>query len=415
VLIGSNLTHEQPMLGNWVRKAAFNNAAVYSINPVDFDFHMPLAGRAIVQPHVLPHTLAALAKALTKEKGVMISTDQKAAWEQLVIPQAIALMASELAAPGSKLLLLGALALNHPEAAEMLSWIHLIATALGAPIGCLTEGANAQGAWLMGAVPYRDSTGRVTEPGMSWVEAIAKPRKGYWLFGIDPEEDCAMPATATRALQEADTLVAFSAHLSPWLQAHAEVILPIAPFTENAGTLINCEGRWQGFNACVKPLQDARPGWQVLCVLASLNRAPNLAYDTLPEIQEAIKTQLRQATAAESAKSQGLILPAAPRDQLIRIGYWPMYRVDALCRRAEPLQQVPVSYGALAATLNPATAARYHLRAGQLVNVQQGDAKLELPVLIDASIPDDCVLIPAGFAQTAVLDALFGEIELVST
>ena len=40
---------------------------------------------------------------------------------------------------------------------------------------------------------------------------------------------------------------------------HADVLLPIAPFTETSGTFVNAEGRVQSFNGVVKPLGDARP------------------------------------------------------------------------------------------------------------------------------------------------------------
>jgi NADH-quinone oxidoreductase subunit G len=40
---------------------------------------------------------------------------------------------------------------------------------------------------------------------------------------------------------------------------NADVLLPIAPFTETAGSFVNAEGRLQSFHGVVKPLGDARP------------------------------------------------------------------------------------------------------------------------------------------------------------
>ena len=48
------------------------------------------------------------------------------------------------------------------------------------------------------------------------------------------------------------------------------MLLPIAPFTETAGTFINAEGRIQSFHAVVKPLGETRPAWKVLRVLGNL-------------------------------------------------------------------------------------------------------------------------------------------------
>jgi NADH-quinone oxidoreductase subunit G len=50
----------------------------------------------------------------------------------------------------------------------------------------------------------------------------------------------------------------------------ADVLLPIAPFTETSGTFVNAEGRVQSFHGVVKPLGDARPAWKVLRVLGNL-------------------------------------------------------------------------------------------------------------------------------------------------
>jgi NADH-quinone oxidoreductase subunit G len=38
--------------------------------------------------------------------------------------------------------------------------------------------------------------------------------------------------------------------------AVADVMLPIAPFTETAGSFVNAEGRLQSFHGVVKPLGD---------------------------------------------------------------------------------------------------------------------------------------------------------------
>ena len=42
-------------------------------------------------------------------------------------------------------------------------------------------------------------------------------------------------------------------HRSTQMSVYADVLLPTAPFTENEGTLINAEGRWQSFEAVVAP------------------------------------------------------------------------------------------------------------------------------------------------------------------
>ena len=61
---------------------------------------------------------------------------------------------------------------------------------------------------------------------------------------------------------------------------YADVLLPIAPFTETSGTFVNTEGRVQSFNGVVKPLGEARPAWKVLRVLGNLLGLAGFDYDT---------------------------------------------------------------------------------------------------------------------------------------
>jgi NADH-quinone oxidoreductase subunit G len=55
---------------------------------------------------------------------------------------------------------------------------------------------------------------------------------------------------------------------------YADALLPVSPYTETAGTFVNCEGRSQAFNGVVKPLGETRPAWKVLRVLGSLLGLP---------------------------------------------------------------------------------------------------------------------------------------------
>ena len=63
LLVGCNLRHELPLLHQRLHKAGKRGAKVFAINPVDFDFTFPVAGKAIVAPSLLPGALAAVAQA----------------------------------------------------------------------------------------------------------------------------------------------------------------------------------------------------------------------------------------------------------------------------------------------------------------------------------------------------------------
>ncbi len=127
------------------------------------------------------------------------------------------------------------------------------------------------GAHLVGALPG--------EGGLNAREVFEQPRKGYVLLNVEPEFDTANPAQALAALNQAEMVVV----LSPFQTGaeYADVLLPIAPFTETAGTFVNAEGTVQTFNGVVRPLGDTRPAWKVLRVLGSLLGLPGFEFDTV--------------------------------------------------------------------------------------------------------------------------------------
>src|SRR4029453_8822780 len=106
-----------------------------------------------------------------------------------------------------------------------------------ATVGLLTEGANTVGGYLVGAYPRQG--------GLNARDMIEQPRKAYVLGNAEPDYDLANPAAAAQALQSAETVIACSIYRNGALD-YADVILPITPFTETAGTFVNWEGRVRG-------------------------------------------------------------------------------------------------------------------------------------------------------------------------
>ncbi len=66
---------------------------------------------------------------------------------------------------------------------------------------------------------------------------------------------------------------------------YADVLLPIAPFTETSGTFINTEGRVQTFNGVVAPLGETRPAWKVLRVLGNMLELDGFDFDTPEQVR----------------------------------------------------------------------------------------------------------------------------------
>jgi predicted molibdopterin-dependent oxidoreductase YjgC len=62
-------------------------------------------------------------------------------------------------------------------------------------------------------------------------------------------------------------LVVQSSYESP-LTERAQVVLPMATWTERAGSLTNTDGRVQKVHKAIEPQGDAKPDWEILSLLA---------------------------------------------------------------------------------------------------------------------------------------------------
>ena len=126
------------------------------------------------------------------------------------------------------------------------------------------------------SAPMRSGSPRVgVLPGNGGLDAqamLAKPRKGYVLYGVEPPHDFADGAAALKALQRAEHVVAFSAFASAAMREVADVILPIALLPEMDATLVNVDGLAQGVAAGAKAPGQARAGWKVLRALGGALR-----------------------------------------------------------------------------------------------------------------------------------------------
>lgn len=75
---------------------------------------------------------------------------------------------------------------------------------------------------------------------------------------------------------------------TPELLEYADVLLPVAPFSETAGSFINMEGRFQAFNGVVDHLGDVRPAWKVLRVLGNVLNLEGFDYETVEDVRRSL-------------------------------------------------------------------------------------------------------------------------------
>lgn len=118
-------------------------------------------------------------------------------------------------------------------------------------------------------------------------------------------------------------------------------MLPIGTFAETSGTYVNAEGRWQSFAGAARPLGESRPGWKVLRVLANLMNVPGFEYVSSEEVLDEIGQAVGAARGTRADTGYRGSFSAAPAGG--SAPDVPMYRVDAVVRRAEALQATSVA------------------------------------------------------------------------
>jgi NADH-quinone oxidoreductase subunit G len=331
LIVGSDLRHEVPMLAHRIRKAAIKGGAqVAFVNPRRFDYMFPIAGYVaetdlVAELSSLVHAAAGAAnKPVPPGVGAATVTD---AHKSLI---------AALSHGTRRAVILGTLAQRHPAYSQLKALSAVLAELCQASVGCVTEGPNAAGAYLAGAVPHRESGGAPLKvAGLSARQMLDSPLKAYVLLGgIDPANDLAVDAAA---LASADLVVGVTTHLPESLRGVVHVVLPIGTFAETSGTYVNAEGRWQSWAGAAKLPGEARPGWKVLRVLANLLNLHGVDYNSSDEIRDALKA-LCGARLEPAREGWGGAMPNGE----IPKGHWmeiPPYQSDQLVRGSEPLQK----------------------------------------------------------------------------
>jgi len=404
LLVGTNIRKEQPILGHRLRKAARNGAAIMALNPVDYKFTFDLAGNVTGLPGNLTTSLAAIAKVLSEKTGKKLPADA-ASWTKGVTPTEEEIrIANTLLEKDNTVVLFGPLLANTAIASAARALAELVADFSGARFGNLPE-ANSVGGWLAGCVPHRGVAGAEVASGRNARNMISEPLRGYLLFGVEPELDFSDGSRARTAMHAADFVAMVSAFkpskTGTTANDYADVLLPMGAFTETAGTYINGEGRVQAFTGAVPPRGEARPGWKIARVLGSMMELEGFDHVSIDDV----RADMGFGDVPASAKLKTWRVPekAEPRlSELNRITEVPIYVVDALVRRA-PALQATHDNPPPAARMNSAQAAKSGLSGGQRVTVRMVEGSAQLDLVIDERVPDGCVLVAQGYAETATL------------
>jgi len=411
LLVGSNLRKDQPLLNTRLRKAVVKRGATgFSISSYDYDFNYPLRGTSVCDPAATVAELAGIAVALLDGASVPAAWGERLA-DVVATPWQREVAGALKQQPGA-LILLGDEAVASPFYGALRALAALIAELARGTLAETSPGGNGAGAWLAGAVPHRRTGGGHLQPGgLNGRVMLEQHLRGYLLAGFEPEFDCADGSAALAALNAAQCVVVLSPFVTDAMRDYADVILPLAAFTETGGSFVNGEGRWQSFEGALKPLGEARPGWKILRVLANLLDLPGFEHDDVAAVRAEMQAAVEAVELPAVVVDPATLVWPAPNAGLTRVGDWPSYRSDALVRRAGALQQ-RADLPAAAVYLNDAACRRLGFAAGDRLRVRQGEAALELPLAVDARVADGTAYIPSGVAGTQGLGPAFGPLSL---
>ncbi|MDP1537517.1 MAG: NADH-quinone oxidoreductase subunit NuoG [Burkholderiales bacterium] len=404
LVIGSTLRKDHPLIAQRLRQSTKKNTELNLLHAVDDDLLMRVANKAIVAPGLLPQTLAQVVKAAAELKNVAVPEAVRAAMADVTVGDEAKRIAQSMASGEKAGVLLGNFAEQHPAAGELHALAQALGEILGCPFGFLGAAANSVGGYVAGCMP----DGRI--PGKNARQMIEAPLKAYLLLGVEPELDMHDPRQAIAALKQAELVVAMSP-FQHYATEYAHVLLPIAPFTETAGTYINTEGRVQTFNGVVQPLGETRPAWKVLRVLGNLLGLPGFEHDSAEDAQrEALHGKTEILNKNNKLNNTLGVLEAADGG-LSRIAEVPIYAADALARRAPSLQKTRDAQPPRA-VMNRALADQLALRDGDLVRLAQDGGEVTLPYAVDDKLPAGCVRLALACAETAALGAAAASLTL---
>jgi len=416
LLIGSNIRKEQPVANLRLRKAVVNNRAQISfLNPREYELNYPLAHNIAVAPQKMVAELAAITAAVFKSDGSKVPENLQAVLAAVKPDNTHKALAKQLMDADNSTILLGNIAAMHPQFSVLRTLADAIARQTGSCPGYLTEGANAAGAWLAGAIPHRGAGGHNEGniSGKHLLELMDETLAACLLVNIEPDTDVGDAAKLMTALHRADFVVSISSYQSASLKQVADVMLPAANFTETSGTYVNVEGYWQSFKGIVTSPGEARPAWKILRVLGNMTGVDGFDYLSSAEVKDEVRSCCESIELDNTLAISTKLQPLQVSDKLYRAADVPIYATDAIVRRADSLQQTMDAQTQMV-SINQREARRLGLDENASVQVTQNNNSISLPLMIDKRVPDGCVWIPSAVEGNALLGAPFGEIELAA-
>ncbi|HEV7419299.1 MAG TPA: NADH-quinone oxidoreductase subunit G [Mycobacterium sp.] len=297
-----------------------------------------------------------------------------------------------------------------------------LARATGARIGWVPRRAGDRGALEAGATPNLlpggrpvDDPGARTEVAAAWhvdelptapgrdgsgiVAAATDGTLGALLIGGVELDDLPDPAAALAAVEAAPFVVSLELRHGA-VTDRADVVFPVAPVTEKAGTFVNWEGRPRPFPPALPP--NATPDARVLAALAEEVGVDLGLRDAAAVRDELARLGTWQGARAADPDVRGQAPAASAAGQAVLAG-WRMLLDAGRLQDGEPY--LAGTARPSVARLSPATAAEIGVSDGDPVTVGSGRGDITLPLEI-TEMPDRVVWLPLNSPGSTVAATL---------
>jgi len=196
-------------------------------------------------------------------------------------------------------------------------------------------------------------------------------------------------------------VVCLAPYASDAMREYADVLLPIAPFTETSGTYVSQDGTVQSFTGVVRPLGEARPGWKVLRVLGDVFGAEFGALNSSEDVKALALSSYSEAQLGARVRMLALS-DSESAGALERVADLPIYHADSLVRRGQALSLS--AYGKQPhVRVSQLTADGLGLKAGDNVRLTQGGYSATAKLAVDATVAVGAVRVPLATELSAQL------------
>ena len=263
----------------------------------------------------------------------------------------------------------------------------------GRPVGDDTARAQMAAAWNVDGLPAgpgRDTAAIVAAAAAGELDALV-------VGGVDVE-DLVDPAAAVAALDAAPFVVSLELRHSA-VTERADVVFPVAPVVEKAGSFVNWEGRIRPFEASLRT--NAIPDQRVLTYLAD-----EIGIDLgLPTAAAAADERARiglWAGARDTAGQAASPAPALTRGQAV-LATWRLLLDNGRLQDGEP--HLAGTAHRPVVRLSAVTAAEIGAAAGDPVSVSTERGAITLPLAI-TEMADGVVWLPMNSPGSAVHSTL---------